>query len=131
MKHPSESLYGFVFCLSFAAAAAADLIVSPAAVSEHQLAPGTPGSCSLVGREGPGAGSASESGGDEGGEALRREWEALLEAAARCKDAQQQPQMLARCSRVGLVGGLVVVMLVWWAKQQCCTGRAAIRPLYA
>lgn len=77
-------------------AATAAVSLLPAAVSEHQLAPSTPGSTSLTGREGC-AGSASESGGDEGGEALRREWEALLEAAARCKDAQQQPQMLVRC----------------------------------
>lgn len=64
-----------------------------AAVADHQLAPGTPGAASAA--DGCG-GSASGSVADEGGEALRREWEALLEAAARCKDATQQPQMLTR-----------------------------------
>jgi hypothetical protein len=68
----------------------------PAAVADHQLAPGTPGAASVSGGVDGCGGSASGSVADEGGEALRREWEALLEAAARCKDARQQPQMLTR-----------------------------------
>jgi hypothetical protein len=64
--------------------------------TDHHLAPGTPAAAAAGAASGDAsAASASGSACDEG-EVLRREWEALLDTAARCKDAQQQPLVLAR-----------------------------------